>query len=587
MSSSVPSSLAQEVAAKETAVAALKMTLSEVKRRAAAVKSEHDKCKAVQTEAERAKAEIQVRQRQIEEAQNRLTVFKEQESKLLVTYRTSEKEAEAAEKQFTALTTQLSLRTNKQKELEAALKSHDALSVQLRHELDASIKLKEQRDAELRHVLQIKSEVRSRQADDKLDRLTNAMRQKKEQEFLQDLPKEEAIRKQSSSSSSSDDSSFDDHDSHKDQVGRRSPVRSLSQLEAQAGLYQAGLGRSPFGEAGSVKSRDSVERSRDSIERSRDSVERSRESVESQPRSSDPRSPFAEETPARVSYEPQAPQAVLSAEIPVLSASIDVASNPRGFFFESPAPPKPSLESSAIANEQLSRISSVMPQGLLYDSEHLQIGFQVMTQGPAGRALVFLGNKSADSISEITIDMWSPEGLELTVNLPFDENSYATGQQTTRMFMFQLKGFYNKQPKVSFSFKRAETSEVLVLQLPLPFSRFLAPLKKSGADIWQQWVSLAPAETKVSFNSLSPDIKSMRELAMFTSAGGAMQLYLANEVPELGMRCLLSGGVSPAGEVLALVEVDETATQGSLIVRAENPHLRATTVGFLLGVVQG
>jgi hypothetical protein len=574
MTSSAPSSLAQEVAAKEKAVASLKMTLSEVKRRIVAVKSEHDKCKALQTEAERAKGEMQHRQRQIEEAQNRLTVFKEQESKLLVTYRTSEKEADAAEKQFAALTTQLSLRTNKQKELGAALKSHEALSVQLHHELDASLKLKEQRDAELRHVLQIKSEVRPRQADDKLDRLTNAMRQKKEQEFLQDLPaKVEAspIRKLSSHSSS-EDSSSDEHDRQDYHGGRRSPVRSLSQLEAQARLHQEGPGRSPFGEEGSVKSQDSIERSRDS--------------VESKPRSSDPRSPYAEDTPARVSYEPQAPQPVISAEIPVLSASVDVASNPRGFFLE-PLAPKPSLEASAIANEQLSRICSVMPQGLLYDTEHLQIGYQVMTQGTAGRALVYLGNKSAESLSEITIDMWSPEGLELTVNLPFDENSYATGQQTSRMFMFQLKGFYNRQPKVSFSFKRAATTEAIVLQLPLPFSRFLAPLKKSGADIWQQWVSLAPAETKVTFNSLSPDIKSMRELAMFTSAGGAMQLYLANEVPELGMRCLLSGGVSPAGEVLALVEVDETATQGSLIVRAENPHLRATTVSFLLGVVQG
>lgn len=247
----------------------------------------------------------------------------------------------------------------------------------------------------------------------------------------------------------------------------------------------------------------------------------------------------------------------------------------------------PSLEVLAPINLNFCRLCHLYPQGVLYDDDKLQIGIQIMVQGTQGRAMLFLGNKSPDPISHITIETWTPHGLDLSVNQATDENSYATGQQTNRMLGFELKGFYSKLPKLSVNFNRAGALENLVLELPIFVSRFIAPLKKSGAEIWQQWQSLSPTEVKLGFNSMNPDIKSMRELAMFTIVGGAAQLYLNSEVPELNPRCLMSAGVSPGGEVIWLIEVDASATQGTVSVRSENVGLRTSMVGFITALVQG
>lgn len=224
---------------------------------------------------------------------------------------------------------------------------------------------------------------------------------------------------------------------------------------------------------------------------------------------------------------------------------------------------------------------------MLYDDDKLQIGIQIVIQGAQGQAMVYLGNKSPEEICDLEFEIWSPPELELEIKAVHQEGPLRTGQKTNRLLSFNLKGLYSRHPKVAFRFKWATLPMTLVLQLPIFLTRFLTPLKKAGADVWQQWQSLSSTETSLEFNRISPDIKSMRELAGFTSFGGMAQLYSASDVPELSPRCLMSAGICPGAEYIGLVEVDATATNGTITIRSESAVMRNAMASYMLWLIQG
>mmetsp|Transcript_2104 Transcript_2104/g.5210 ORF Transcript_2104/g.5210 Transcript_2104/m.5210 type:complete len:935 (+) Transcript_2104:1865-4669(+) len=518
---SASSPLAFEVESKEKAVAVLKLNLQESKQRFEALKAEHQNCGQSQKQIEKLKIERAERLRKVAEAEKTLATYQEQEGKLLASYRAAEAEVAEVEKLTNDLAAKLNEKTTQLKEYDSYLKQHETRLASLQQELDNQHATRTKLDSDLKLALQQQSE-----AEDKLDRLTNSLRQKKEQEFLKEPPKPEPVV---------------------EPAQQPPPI-----VERKAFKPEMSPVKEPYS--------TSHHRSSSSYSNSSDSVD-----------------DFAADAASSNPYL-----------VPELSASIDVKANSMNFFFQAPpVPQKVSLETASPVNLHFCRLCNLYPQGVVYDDDKVQIGIQVMVQGTQGRAMLFIGNKSPDPISNIEIESWSPPELDLSITQPFDEASYASGQQTNRMANFEIKGFFGRPPKISVSFIRSGANESLLLQLPISVGRFVIPLKKTGAEIWQQWQNFSTNEVTLSFSSLSPDIKSMRELAMFICVGGATQLYLTNEVPELSPRSLLTAGVSPGGEVYCMVEVDASATQGTISVRSVDKGLRSALANLLVWLVQG
>lgn len=140
-------------------MASKQATFAESKARLAALKAEHAKCAANKQQADMLKVKASAKQKQLAEVQKTLGVFKEQESKLLLAYRASEKEAEVATKQTAESMAQLSANSAKLQGLKEQLAAHEATYSQADQEQDRHLQVKAQLEVEIQRARQLKAEV--------------------------------------------------------------------------------------------------------------------------------------------------------------------------------------------------------------------------------------------------------------------------------------------------------------------------------------------------------------------------------------------------------------------------------------------
>ncbi|KAJ2311868.1 hypothetical protein H4S02_001534 [Coemansia sp. RSA 2611] len=135
--------------------------------------------------------------------------------------------------------------------------------------------------------------------------------------------------------------------------------------------------------------------------------------------------------------------------------------------------------------------------GILYDGDEVQVGLMAQYQPPAGRIGVFLGNKSAAAIYDISIAVVSKEPDLVSVEPSAGQSALPASlmqmAQARIYFDVACKQLFAASPVLRITYTLAGAPTVLELQLPVTAAHFLDPVTISVADFFARWKQLGEA----------------------------------------------------------------------------------------------
>ncbi|KAJ2660046.1 hypothetical protein IW148_003977 [Coemansia sp. RSA 1199] len=141
--------------------------------------------------------------------------------------------------------------------------------------------------------------------------------------------------------------------------------------------------------------------------------------------------------------------------------------------------------------------------GILYDGDEVQIGLMAQYKPPAGRVGVFLGNKAAGAIYDISIQAFVKDSKDdkdppLSVQespgqSPLPASLLPLGQARI-YFDVTCHRVFATAPTLRISYTQAGAPTVLELQLPVTCVHFMAPVTIAVSDFFARWKQLGEAE---------------------------------------------------------------------------------------------
>ena len=231
-------------------------------------------------------------------------------------------------------------------------------------------------------------------------------------------------------------------------------------------------------------------------------------------------------------------------------------------------------------NDLTFRMGNCMEMGVLIDNEFIQVAFQVKRQGNELMSAIFIGNKSAEPITEIVTELTnlSMEVFPVMIQPIKTTEELLENCQTTRMVKAQLCDFTSKVPKLSLSIK-SKSQQSYSLKLPLTLTRFIEGRQELPSSIWIEWKKLV-FEEDTSVVNLAV-FSSLVEMCSFLCLGGAFRIYSGSELEELGSTKVLAAG--QLGDILIMFCVSVvSAVQGNISIRCRNAKLRAAIFELVL-----
>ncbi|KAJ1736110.1 hypothetical protein LPJ61_000160 [Coemansia biformis] len=191
--------------------------------------------------------------------------------------------------------------------------------------------------------------------------------------------------------------------------------------------------------------------------------------------------------------------------------------------------------------------------GILHDGDEIQVGVVAQYKPPAGRVGVFLGNKAAVAICDVTIEARSGEG-SLEIRLAENQappTSLVPLAQARIFFDVTCKDVFATAPTLHITYSLAGEPTELELQLPVTAAHFMDPVTIAVGDFFARWKQLGDA-----------GIGEAQEVfrTPFLATDGGAGPWLRSVVGGMGFA--LIHGADPVPDNIVAVGIASTATGG-------------------------
>ncbi len=239
--------------------------------------------------------------------------------------------------------------------------------------------------------------------------------------------------------------------------------------------------------------------------------------------------------------------------------------------------PKPLPKAQIITNDAAFPSLWSSDRGILVDTAQLQVGYKLQVQGSEARMMMYVGNKSAAAMEELTTSLvYSPgQGIEMQVDKEEEQGVVVERGKADRMIRVRASNFYPEVPRLSLRFVTEQREVKVLLQLPLTVLRFLSAPRADPSQVLQMWSSLEPTAALIPFTTLHSAFDSLQALAQAFSAGDCFQVLSKREAPEL------EGALLACGHKDSAILFIKMQLEGSLEVRSNTPRLRECAVTLL------
>ncbi|KAJ3092583.1 hypothetical protein HK102_005352 [Quaeritorhiza haematococci] len=152
--------------------------------------------------------------------------------------------------------------------------------------------------------------------------------------------------------------------------------------------------------------------------------------------------------------------------------------------------------------DQLFERLVVLSNGVLYEDDILQIGVKSEYQAHLGRVALFFGNKSAQPVQDLAIEVISSPELRITL-VQGISSTVPPGAQYHQMYNVECVGVPRKPPILQLSYFWAgalsDTPATLNLRMPILITKFVNPVVLNGPDFFARWRQIGGAPREVQF----------------------------------------------------------------------------------------
>ena len=224
---------------------------------------------------------------------------------------------------------------------------------------------------------------------------------------------------------------------------------------------------------------------------------------------------------------------------------------------KSPDSPRKPIEIPTPDQHLPYRVGNCLDMGVLFENDSIHIAFQLKTQGQDVMCIVYIGNKSANPILELSaqLDNIDQGSFPILMQPTTTNEKLEQGSQSTRMIKAHYLSPSAQIPKLKVAFKSTDSFSLTVF-LPITIGRICKGMRESPEDLWPEWRKLALEEKIFEVNLMS--FNSHLEICSFLSLGSGFAVYCKNEVNELGLNEYL--GVGRFDEVLVMFTVNVSAS---------------------------
>ncbi|KDO23714.1 hypothetical protein SPRG_10492 [Saprolegnia parasitica CBS 223.65] len=229
-------------------------------------------------------------------------------------------------------------------------------------------------------------------------------------------------------------------------------------------------------------------------------------------------------------------------------------------------------------------------QGVLYESDLIQIGVKQEFRGSQGRLSLFYGNKSACPLTNVSASVKPVPFLRVQA----EELAREVGpkQQLKQQIMLECMQPFVSPAELSVAFTLNGSSVAFDVKLPCVATSFLEPVKLSGDDFQKRWVALEgqgreQQDVFVAANKMDvqANVKLLTEVMKFGLVEGGD--------PSGGLALAATfrtGTTAPTGDkisvgCLAKLESNPQANSYRLTVRAVHPDVSIALKNNIKGVL--
>ena len=200
--------------------------------------------------------------------------------------------------------------------------------------------------------------------------------------------------------------------------------------------------------------------------------------------------------------------------------------------------------------------------GVLYETETLQVGIKSEYRGAIGRLALYFGNKTAATLSPFSSTYTSSPALKIS-SQPF-ANSILPQAQLVQSLQIESLGEFAEPPALTLTFSVNGVPKRLNLLLPVAISKFTDPIQLSGEDFFGRWKQIGgpPKEVQRDLKSPGPvDLAKIRSTL-------------------LGLKFSVLDGIDPSTTnfVSAAIFMTASAKVGSLVRVQTSPADQAIRV---------
>ena len=211
-------------------------------------------------------------------------------------------------------------------------------------------------------------------------------------------------------------------------------------------------------------------------------------------------------------------------------------------------------------------------EGVLHDDTMVQIGLKHQYKQHMGRMAIYIGNKTSNVISGVSVRIESPEGLEFQpVNVA---ESIEPGKQIQMFLQYQCKNLFTELPTMHTVLGQSAT---LALQLPVTMIRFVEPLNLERDGFFQQWNSLAANEAQ--------QVLSAKDTQTVAGLCQRLKFAVLQGVDPSDINIVAAASVCEGSTCLLRVEMNTQAQMMRLTVRSSQKGLSVSVVADLVGAL--
>jgi AP-2 complex subunit alpha len=129
----------------------------------------------------------------------------------------------------------------------------------------------------------------------------------------------------------------------------------------------------------------------------------------------------------------------------------------------------------------------VSPNGVLYEDDNVQFGLKSEYRGHLGRIALFLGNRTQSTLTNLAIDVRSPQELKISVTQPLSQDAIPPVTQYSQTYNVECADVPKQLPVLVVSYNLAGIPITHSLDLPIVITKFMDSIDISAADFFNRW----------------------------------------------------------------------------------------------------